>query len=86
MSSVVKVYNEDEQTFFYFINGSRSDAYDDRSVLDALLGEAFQEFVVVSERNRSEIDRETISLMEAAESFDEFEEIIEENPHLIEEL
>lgn len=86
MSSVVKVYNEEDGTYFYFINGSRSDAYDDRSVLDALLGEAFQEFAVVSDRNRTEFDREIISLMEAADSFDEFEELTEKHPHLIEEI
>lgn len=85
MSKVVKIYNQEQDTVFYFINGTRSEAFDDRSALEELLGDDFQEYWLVFGPHTDQ-DDEFLSSMEAAETSDEFESLIEDHPHLIEDV
>jgi hypothetical protein len=84
---VVKVYGKDGEPPFYFINGTRSDAYDDLAVLQEIFGEEFQEYWLASEYvlENDEQDR-AMSLLESAETLTDFEATLEDYPELVEEI
>ena len=84
MSKVTKVYDQENSTAYYFINGIRSEAYSDLTALQELLGEDFQELWLTVDNSRSAHDDEILSRMEAAETDVEFAALVDEYPHLVE--
>lgn len=76
---VTKVYTEGRNPFF-FVNGQRSDAYDELGVLEELLGDDFRE-VWIEERPESipVVWRD----LKACESVEQFDDLIEEYPDIV---
>ena len=76
---VTKVYTEGRQPFF-FVNGERSDAYDEIGVLEELLGDDFREVWINDDVDYFSAEWQDLRDCETVEQFDD---LIEENPDLV---
>lgn len=77
---VTKVYTPNNEVI-YFINGSRSEAMDDTEALRELLGNSLEEYWIVDPE--TEVQEVAASLIEAAESREELEELLDSYPEAI---
>lgn len=80
MMIVTKVYTPNNEVI-YFINGSRSEAMDDTEALRELLGNSLEEYWIVDPE--TEVQEVAASLIEAAESREELEELLDSYPEAI---
>lgn len=83
MTRVAKVHCDD--TVFYFVDGVRSDAYDDEEVLSELLGNDFEVYWVRGAYSYDNNDQDQLlQRIESSETLEQFKELHDEYPELIE--
>jgi hypothetical protein len=78
---VAKVYPA-QGTPFYFINGQRSDVYDEIGVLEEILGDNFKEYWV-SDDATSLYAPNLMEDLEGTETIEQLEDLLEEFPDLL---
>lgn len=87
MPRVVKVNGKGGNPSYYFINGVRSDAWSDFDVLRILLGNELEEYWLSDDMYLEDPrDFEIMARMESAETLDEFQELVEQYPEMVEDL
>ena len=80
--TVTKVYQYVKRPFF-FVNGQRSDAYDEIGVLEELLGDDFQEIWL---GESPEYASRLLTDLVECDTLEAFEDLIEDFPDVVEDM